>query len=196
MDLLEEYLREMYEIRASGSAVKETSSRSSILSCDKRIALVMEPRAFLRVAADLQQLACDVLDTVAALRRHHAPEIIRHAAIRPAIFCNRRALSIAVPNFASDQDRKDFTRRVKKQVSADSSATVSVRLAGTSDFKAKYAGNFPKVAIIDAASGRMTTPEALESLGLVAPRDPAPTVVRFKTSRNHSPLGTERSWPD
>lgn len=103
---------------------------------------------------------------------------------------------IAIPKLASDQERKDFTRRVKKQVTADSSATGSVRLAGTSNFKAKYIGNFPKVAIIDAAPGRMTTPEALESLGLVAPEDPAPTVVRFKTSGNPRRLGTERSWPD
>jgi hypothetical protein len=47
---------------------------------------------------------------------------------------------IAVPSFKSDQDRKDITRRVKKQVTADSSATGSVRLAGTSNFKAKYIG--------------------------------------------------------
>jgi len=103
---------------------------------------------------------------------------------------------IAVPKFASDQDRKDFTRRVKRQVTADSSATGSVRLAGTSNFKTKYIGNFPKVAIIDAVPGRMMTPEALESLGLVAPEDPAPTVVRLKTSSNHSRLSSERSWPD
>jgi RepB DNA-primase from phage plasmid len=103
---------------------------------------------------------------------------------------------IAVPSFASDQDRKDFSRRVKKQVTADSSATGSVRLAGTSNFEAKYTGNFPKVAIIDAAPGRMTTPEALESLNLVAPADPAPTVVRFQSPGNQSRLGAERSWPD
>jgi hypothetical protein len=33
-------------------------------------------------------------------------------------------------------------------------ATGSVRLAGTSNFKAKYAGNFPKVAIVDAAPNK------------------------------------------
>ena len=103
---------------------------------------------------------------------------------------------IAVPSFGNDQDRKDFTRRVKKQLTADSSATGSVRLAGTSNFKPKYIGNFPKVAIIDAVPGRITTPEALEALGLVAPPDPAPNVVRLKTSRNHSRLGSEKGWPD
>jgi hypothetical protein len=103
---------------------------------------------------------------------------------------------IAVPSFANDQDRKDFTRRVKKQITADSSATGSVRLAGTSNFKTKYIGNYPQVSIIDAAPGRMTTPEALETLGLVAPEDITPTVVRLNTSRNSNCLGNERSWPD
>jgi hypothetical protein len=103
---------------------------------------------------------------------------------------------IAVPRFESDQDRKDFSRRVKKQVTADSSATGSVRLAGTSNFKTKYVGNYPQVSIIDAAPGRMTTPQALEALGLVAPEDITPTVVRLNTSRNSNRLGNERSWPD
>jgi hypothetical protein len=67
---------------------------------------------------------------------------------------------------------------------------------GTSNFKAKYIGNYPQVSIIDAAPGRMTTPEALEALGLVAPENITPTVVRLNTSRNCNRLGTERSWPD
>jgi hypothetical protein len=50
--------------------------------------------------------------------------------------------------------------------------------------------------MIDAAPGRITTPEALESLGLVAPPDPALTVVRLKTSRNHSRLGSDKDGPD
>jgi hypothetical protein len=71
-----------------------------------------------------------------------------------------------------------------------------VRLAGTSNFKAKYIGNFPKVEIIDASPGRMTTPEALEALGLVATPEPAPTVVRFKTASNNKHGSGARSWPD
>ena len=70
---------------------------------------------------------------------------------------------ISVPKFANDQERKDFTRRVKKELAADASATGSVRLAGTSNFKPKYIGNFPKVAIIDAAPGRMTDPGGARS---------------------------------
>jgi hypothetical protein len=122
--------------------------------------------------------------------------------VRPVAFLTVRTSPgnhqawIAVPKFANDQDRKDFTRRVKKQVTADSSATGSVRLAGTSNFKAKYIGNYPKVEIIDASPGRITTPEALEALGLVAPEDPAPTVLHLKSRRTSSASEGERSWPD
>ena len=122
--------------------------------------------------------------------------------VRPVAFLTVRASPgnhqawIAVPKFESDQDRKDFTRRVKEQVAADSSATGSVRLAGTSNFKSKYIGNYPQVSIIDAAPRRMTTPAALEALGLVAPEDLTSTVVRLDTSRNSNRLGNERSWPD
>jgi hypothetical protein len=177
--------------------------------------------AMMRVAGKLEE--CDVLDkkgnvigearaggnlmvrpmsdTAAFIQLDDLTEV-NLERVRPAAFLTVRTSPgnhqawIAVPSFADDQDRKDFTRRVKKQVTADSSATGSVRLAGTSNFKAKYAGNFPKVAIIDAAPGRITTAEALESLGLVAAPEPAPTVFRLKTSRNDSRLGTDRSWPD
>jgi hypothetical protein len=122
--------------------------------------------------------------------------------VRPAAFLTVRTSPgnhqawIAVPRFANDQDRKDFTRRVKKRVTADSSASGSVRLAGAPNFKPKYAGNFPRVEIVDAAPGCITTPETLESLGLVAPPEPAPTVVKLKTSHTHSRSGPEPTWPD
>ena len=105
---------------------------------------------------------------------------------------------IAVPAFATAQGRKDFISRVKEQVTSDVAASGSVRLAGTSNFKPKYIGNFPQVAIIDTAPGRMTTPEALEALGLVTPPKPyqAPAVVPFTPSLKHSRSGKEPEWPD
>jgi hypothetical protein len=53
-----------------------------------------------------------------------------------------------------------------------------------------------KEEIVDAAPGRITTPEALESLGLVAPPEPAPTVVKLKTPHTQGRSGPEPSWPD
>ena len=177
--------------------------------------------AMMRVAAKLEE--CDILDktgNVIGRARAGCNLMVRPMSdatafiqlddlteaklerVRPAAFLtvqtspgNHQAW-IAVPSFTSTQERKDFTRRVKKQVTADSSATGSVRLAGTSNFKTKYIGNFPQVAIIDAAPGRITTPEALESLGLVAPAEPPPTVVRLKPSRTPGRSGSEPEWPD
>ena len=83
-------------------------------------------------------------------------------------------LGIAVPSFAPDQERKDFTRWVKKQVTADSSATSSVRLAGTSNFKTKYIGNFPKVAIIDAVPAASRQPRRSKPLALLLLQNPPP----------------------
>ena len=124
--------------------------------------------------------------------------------VRPVAFLTVRTSPgsqqawIAVPAFKSDQERKDFISRVKERATSDVSASGSVRLAGTSNFKPKYIGNFPKIAVIDAFPGRMTTPAALEALGLVAPRKPyqAPTVVSFTPSRKRSHLGKEPEWPD
>jgi len=140
--------------------------------------------AMIRVAAKLEE--CDVLDkkgNVIGEARAGGNLMVRPMSetaafiqlddlteakldlVRPVAFLtvqtspgNHQAW-IAVPNLVHDQERKDFTRRVKKQVTGDSLATGSVRLAGTCNFKAKYIGNFPKVAIIDAARGCITTPE-------------------------------------
>ena len=124
--------------------------------------------------------------------------------VRPVAFLTVRTSPgnqqawIAVPAFKSDQERKDFISRVKERATSDVSASGSVRLAGTSNFKPKYIGNFPKVAVIDTAPGRITTPEALEVLGLVAPPKPyqPPTVVSFAASRKRGHLGKEPEWPD
>jgi hypothetical protein len=42
----------------------------------------------------------------------------------------------------------------------------------------------------------MPTPEALKALGLVAPEDRAPNLVRLNTSRDTDRLGSERDRPD
>jgi hypothetical protein len=61
------------------------------------------------------------------------------------------------------------------------------------NFKDKYAPNFPRVAICLAHPGHVTTPAALEQLGLVAAREPEPDRPS-PTTRLRDP-GT-REWPD
>jgi hypothetical protein len=85
-------------------------------------------------------------------------------------------------------DGKDFARRLRKGTGADISASGASRVAGSVNYKAKYAPEFPTVAIVDAHPGRIVTPEQLEQLGLLAPPEP----VRATPIR----VSSLRSWPD
>jgi hypothetical protein len=71
---------------------------------------------------------------------------------------------------AGDDD-KEFARRVRRGAKADLSASGATRIAGSLNFKDKYAPNFPRVAIHEAHAGCRTTADELERLGLVAPKD-------------------------
>jgi hypothetical protein len=85
----------------------------------------------------------------------------------------------------------NFRRRVKKACATDPRASESVRVAGSLNFKQKYAPNFPCVAITYAAPGLMASRDQLQELGLVAAPDiiPAPRGLPLRGSRG-------RSWPD
>jgi hypothetical protein len=63
----------------------------------------------------------------------------------------------------------DFVRRLKKGAGADAGASGATRIAGSINFKVKYAPNFPRVAIRAVNEGRTTTIAELDRLGLVAP---------------------------
>jgi hypothetical protein len=89
-----------------------------------------------------------------------------------------------------DTDR-EFRRRVKKACGADLMASGAVRLAGSINFKPKYAPNFPRVAVTHAAPGLTTSRERLKELGLVAAPDIVPAPRRVPQSRQGS-----KGWPD
>jgi hypothetical protein len=95
--------------------------------------------------------------------------------VRPAAFLTLQTSSgnyqawIAV----KDGDR-DFTSRLKRGIGADLSASGSVRLAGSVNYKRKYKSDFPTVAIEEVHPGRTVTKAQLESMGLVVPARPKP----------------------
>ncbi|MEM7147207.1 MAG: DNA-primase RepB domain-containing protein [Verrucomicrobiota bacterium] len=87
----------------------------------------------------------------------------------------------------------DFVRRLRKGTGADISASGAVRLAGSHNFKPKYAPTFPVVTIEQAQPGQITTKAQLEALSIVAApekskRPPPASRVRFEVSG-------PRSWP-
>src|SRR5271169_6023932 len=89
---------------------------------------------------------------------------------------------------------KEFARRLRKGTGADAFASGATRVAGSLNFKDKYAPNFPRVAIEQMHPGRRTTPAELERLGLVAAPD-APAPPRFAPNRPRARAGN-RKWPD
>lgn len=73
---------------------------------------------------------------------------------------------------------KEFSRRVRKAVgNFDKSASGATRVAGTENFKLKYAPNYPTVTIVETHPGRVMTPEQLASQGLLSAK-PEPVKAR------------------
>lgn len=74
----------------------------------------------------------------------------------------------------------DFGRRLRQGAGADPSASGAARLAGSVNFKRKYAPAFPTVGILQSAPANIVSAATLEELGLVA----APVVdVRVPAAR-------------
>jgi hypothetical protein len=85
---------------------------------------------------------------------------------------------------------REFARRVRRGAGADVTASGATKIAGSLNFKEKYAPNFPRVTIRASQPGRMTSPAELERLGLVAsPETFAPLSPARPFSR-----GTDK-WP-
>jgi hypothetical protein len=72
---------------------------------------------------------------------------------------------------AEKEAAKDFARRLRKGSGADATASGSTRIAGSLNFKSKYAPAFPLVEITHNNAGNVTSCAALEQAGFVAPRE-------------------------
>src|SRR3954452_13653987 len=99
----------------------------------------------------------------------------RLPALAPAVFLT---LQTSPGNFQAwlalkGSEDKEFARRVRRGTGADATASGATRVAGSLNFKDKYAPDFPRIKIQAAQPGRMTDPAELERLGLVAPPEEA-----------------------
>ena len=90
------------------------------------------------------------------------------------------------------QTAPDLAGRLKRGIGADRSASGAARIAGSFNFKTKYAPEFPRVCVTHAEAGRVTTPAALESAALLAAPQPPPRVSRQIAPHYRGP----RKWPD
>jgi RepB DNA-primase from phage plasmid len=86
---------------------------------------------------------------------------------------------------------KEFARRVRKGTGADPGASGATRIAGSLNFKPKYAPDYPRVAIRTAQPGQTVTAAELEQLGLVAPKEQFTAIAPARFEAAHL-----RIWPD
>jgi hypothetical protein len=70
-----------------------------------------------------------------------------------------------------------------------------MRLAGTENFKTKYAPQFPTVTILETHPGRVMTPRQLDAIGLVAPPEPVEATTLAFPRRSQKSSDAERQWP-
>ena len=84
-------------------------------------------------------------------------------------------------------------RRVKKAAGADLNASGATRLAGSYNFKSKYAPNYPRVRLHSIAPLHAVTVGELDRAGLIAPEEHTPRAPR------HAPTHRRRHrllvWP-
>jgi hypothetical protein len=92
-----------------------------------------------------------------------------------------------------EAEDKDFARRLRKGTGADPTASGATRVAGSLNFKEKYAPDFPRVTLRQANLGRLTQAVELERLGLVAEAE-AVEPQRMTPARTR-PTGSNRKWP-
>ena len=87
-----------------------------------------------------------------------------------------------------------ITSRLRKGTGADLNASGATRVAGTHNFKCKYAPDYPLVRIAAKTAGRVVTLAELERLAVLAPEPPEtlPAPGISGTRRD----GSARSWPD
>jgi hypothetical protein len=116
----------------------------------------------------------------------------RLARVIPAVFL---ALETSPGNFQgwlAMKGRKDeeFARRVRRGTGADATASGATRIAGSLNFKDKYAPDFPRVTIRAERAGHFTSAADLERLGLVAPPEELPPLPPPR-----SIPGSNRKWP-
>jgi hypothetical protein len=138
------------------------------------------------------------------LRPHHPPAVVlvqlddlnleQLERVRPAAFL---VLQTSPGNHqawvAVEGGDREFASRLKKGAQADLTASGSVRVAGSFNYKRKYAPNFPMVTIEEAHPGRIVTRAELEGRGLVAPAPPKPEPPAFPLRCSDRPH--RLAWP-
>ena len=95
---------------------------------------------------------------------------------------------VAIHDIKDDEEARDFSRRLRKGVGADKTASGATRVAGTVNYKRQYETDFPTVKIAEAHPGRTVTKAQLEAMGIVAAPD-------LETAASEELLKTRQTGP-
>ncbi len=88
----------------------------------------------------------------------------------------------------------DLSRRLRRGTGADANASSAARVAGSINFKERYAPDFPLVRLVHSAPGRITSRAELEALGVVAAPEPSsPPAMPAEAIRSRR---VPWAWPD
>jgi hypothetical protein len=128
-----------------------------------------------------------------------ASQVATHAFMTVRTSPGNHQVWLAVGDGPKESEKdaaKLFRTRVRRGASADHSATGAVRIAGSLNFKLKYAPNFPVVTLSQVRLGGMTTVAALSQAGLIAPEQPAAGASVPPSRQFAVRAGAGRQWPD
>jgi len=104
-------------------------------------------------------------------------------------------LTTSVDNHQAWVAVRDWTpevaRRLRRGTGADPSASGAARVAGSSNFKRKYAPDFPTVQVLEVRLRHMVTAAELEVLGVMAPQD----CIGVSCPRRVSFGWRRKAWP-
>ena len=147
-------------------------------SCEKRLNVIVRPIAQRKLSLiQLDDLSPSQLDRVRAFS-------FLVLETSPENFQAWVAVTDASP---------ETVRRVKKAAGADLNASGATRLAGSYNFKSKYAPNYPRVRLHSIAPLHAVTVNELDRAGLIAPEE------HTTHARPHAPTYSRRHrllvWP-
>jgi hypothetical protein len=152
---------------------------------EQQHSIVIRPRSTTALLVQLDDFTAD-----------RAARIAPHAFMTVCTSPGNHQVWLAVSDGSKDKEAaKLFRTRVRRGAGADHSATGAVRLAGSLNFKTKYAPDFPVVALAEVNAGRMTTVAALKNANLIAP-EPPPPPASVPPSNPSARAAKGRYWPD
>lgn len=140
------------------------------ISCEKRLNVIVRPIAARTLSLiQLDDLSASQLDRV----RGFSFLVLETS---PGNFQAWVAVTNASP---------ETIRRVKKAAGADLNASGATRLAGSYNFKSKYAPDYPRVRLHSIAPLHVVTVSELDRAGLIALEEQAPRAARHAPTHRH-----------